>query len=52
MLASGDRLPETEAARVTDDPNALSGGEVVICETLDGEVQVDMRLHSETVWLI
>ena len=28
-----------------------TGGEIVVYETADGDVRVDVRLESETVWL-
>ena len=43
--SSSKRLPVTTARFVND------GGDVVAYEALDGEVQLDVRLERETVWL-
>lgn len=39
-------MPEPDV----DNPNPM-GGEIVVYQTADGEVRVDVRLESETVWL-
>ena len=35
----------------TESPIPLPGGEIVVYETPDGEMRVDVRLEQETVWL-
>ena len=34
-----------------ESPASSLGGEIVVYETLDGEVRVEARLEQETVWL-
>ncbi len=34
-----------------DTPNAAPGGEILVYESPDGDVRVDVRLEQETVWL-
>ncbi|WP_446831657.1 RhuM family protein [Candidatus Foliamicus sp.] len=34
-----------------DTPTAVPGGEILVYESADGEVRVDVRLEQETVWL-
>ena len=50
--ARGPFVGESTVDMVNSKPSALPpGGEVIVYETLDGEVRVDVRLEQETVWL-
>ena len=46
-----ERRAEEGADQVTDTPESRPGGEVVVYEAPDGEVQLNVRFDRDTVWL-
>jgi len=45
------RIEKRGTEQVTDTPEPRPGGEVVVYETPDGEVALNVRLEQDTVWL-